>query len=148
MLNGVVFSFPSIAPVLFNRSLGWCSSPSACQFHSAVFFVLPEAVPCASQGKATLYDMSFVSEVLSLPLQMSLMVFGLDPMTVQSLVLFFLCFSFGPANDSSFSYRPSRCHKHFHTEMSGHMFVVTVNPHAKRHGGVVGKLSASSSQME
>lgn len=51
-LNGILFCFPSIAPVLFNRSLSWCSSPSACQLHSALLFVLSKAVPCTSQGKA------------------------------------------------------------------------------------------------
>lgn len=71
-LNGIVFCFPSVAPVLFNRSLSWCSSPSACQFHSALLFVLSKAVPCTSQGKVTCCDMSFGPEVLSLPLQMSL----------------------------------------------------------------------------
>lgn len=50
MLTKLVLFFP-LAPVLFNRSLCWSSSPPACQFHSALLSLLPKAVPDTSQGK-------------------------------------------------------------------------------------------------
>lgn len=53
-------------------------------------------------------------------------------MTVQSLVLLFPCFSFGPGKDSCFSYRPLDATKRARAEVSGHVAlrVATANPHA------------------
>lgn len=95
-LNRVVFCFPSIAPVMFNRSLGGCSSPSACHFHRALLFVLSKAVSCTSQGKVMCYDMSFGSEVCSLCLQINLWWYlGWIPWEFSLLY----SFSFSPGED-------------------------------------------------
>ena len=132
-LNGIVFCFPSIAPVLFNRSLSRCSSPSACRFHSALLFVLSKAVPCTPQGKVMCCDISFGCEALPLPLQMSLLWYlGWIPWQFNPLYSFSLAFLLVLERAPAFPTGLVGAMKCCHAEVGGHvaLCVAAANPHA------------------
>lgn len=110
MLTKLALFFP-LAPVLFNRSLCWSSSPSACQFHSALLSVLPKAVPDTSQGKVACCGFMVVWSRLD------------------SL------FSSSPREDLCFSSGLSGCCETFMVRWVGTVLrVTTASPHTKWRG--------------
>lgn len=147
ILTRIFFFFP-VAPVLFNRSLCWSSSPSACQCHSALLPDLPKAVPYTSQGKAVCCGASCSSQALSLPLQTSPSWY-LDPKhdSPVSCILPSLFFW----SQEGFVLSPPGLWvpwSSFRESWVSKMCALSASPYAKWHGGVLGKLSASLLQME